>query len=183
MKLKKGFPPIAEKSATVLILGSMPGEESLRKNEYYGHPRNAFWKIMANLFGFDPSMKYEERTRILLNNRIALWDVMRSCERAGSLDNSIKNRTIIENDFSSFFNNYPNIMDVYFNGAKAEKVYFKRVLPKLSGSKRKLNYGRLPSTSPAMTQLSLKAKILEWSKIKKKHNFSASREALAPRSL
>lgn len=167
MKLKKGFPPIAEKTAKVLILGSMPGEESLRKNEYYGHPRNAFWKIMATLFGFDTSMKYEERTRILLKNRIALWDVMRFCEREGSLDNNINNRSIIENDFGSFFNNYPNVMDVYFNGAKAEKEYFKRVLPKLSRSKRNLNYDRLPSTSPAMTQLPLKAKILEWSKIKK----------------
>ena len=168
MRLKKGFPPIVEETAIVLILGSMPGEESLRKNEYYGHPRNAFWIIMATLFGFDSSMKYEERTRILLKNRIALWDVMRFCERRGSLDNNIKNRTIVENDFGYFFNNYPTIRDVYFNGAKAEKEYFKRVLPKLSRSKRKINYDRLPSTSPAMTHLSLNAKILEWSKLKKK---------------
>jgi TDG/mug DNA glycosylase family protein len=165
MTLKKGFPPIAEETATVLILGSMPGEESLKKNEYYGHPRNAFWKIMAILFGFDSSMEYEERTKVLLKNRIALWDVMRFCERRGSLDINIKNRTIIENDFDSFFNSYPNIGYVYFNGVKAEKEYFKRVFPKLSRSKRNIKYGRLPSTSPAMTQLALKAKILEWSKI------------------
>jgi TDG/mug DNA glycosylase family protein len=167
MKLKKGFPPIAEETATVLILGSMPGEESLRKNEYYGHPRNAFWKIMATLFGFDSSMKYEERTKVLLKNRRVLWDVMRFCEREGSLDINIKNRTIIENDFDSFFNSCPNIGYVYFNGARAEKEYFKRVLPRLSRSKRNIKYDRLPSTSPAMNQLSLKAKIKEWSKIKK----------------
>ncbi|MGD9160687.1 MAG: DNA-deoxyinosine glycosylase [Desulfobacteraceae bacterium] len=167
MKLKKGFPPIAEKTATVLILGSMPGEESLRKNEYYGHPRNAFWKIMAILFEFDSSIKYEERTNILLKNKIALWDVMRFCERKGSLDSNIKDRTIIENDFVSFFKNHPDIKDVYFNGAKAEKEYFKRVIPKLSGLKRYINYNRLPSTSPAMTKMSLKAKVLEWSKVKK----------------
>lgn len=168
MKLKKGFPPIAEETAKVLILGSMPGEESLRKNEYYGHPRNAFWKIMATLFGFDSSMKYEKRKKVLIKNRIALWDVMRFCERKGSLDNNIKNRTIIENDFDSFFNSHPNIEYVFFNGVKAEKEYLKRVLPNLSRSKRNINYDRLPSTSPAMTQLSLKAKILEWSKIKTK---------------
>ena len=167
MNLKKGFPPIAEKTATVLILGTMPGEESLRKNEYYGNPRNSFWKIMASLFGFDSSGRYAERTRILLENRIALWDVMRSCERKGSLDNNIDNGTIIENDFVSFFKKYPNIRNVYFNGAKAEKEYVRKVLPKLSRSKHNIKYARLPSTSPAITQLSLKSKILEWSKIKK----------------
>ena len=168
MELKKGFPPIAVETATVLILGSMPGEESLKKNEYYGNPRNSFWKIMASLFGFDLSVNYEERTRILLENKIALWDVMRSCERKGSLDSYINNGTIIENDFAFFFKNYPNIRNVYFNGAKAEREYFKRVLPRLPKSKRHINYDRLPSTSPAMTQLSIKAKIIEWSKIKRK---------------
>lgn len=166
MKLKQGFPPVIEKNSTVLILGSMPGEESLRKNEYYGHPRNTFWKIMAALFGIDSSMKYEERTRMLLNKRIALWDVMKICERKGSLDSNINNRTIIENDFVAFFNNYPNIRNVFFNGAKAEKEYIKRVLPKLPISKQEICYDRLPSTSPAMAQLPLRVKISRWSKIK-----------------
>ena len=98
-------------------------------------------------------------------------------------DINIKNITIIENDFGSFFNNYPNIRYVYFNGVKAEKEYFKKVLPKLSRPERYLNYDRLPSTSPAMTQLSLKAKILEWSKIKKKHNIAASQRPLVPHGL
>jgi TDG/mug DNA glycosylase family protein len=166
MKLKKGFPPIAEETAMVLILGTMPGEESLRKNEYYGNPRNSFWKIMASLFDFDSLITYEERTRILSEKRIALWDVMRFCERKGSLDANIHSETVIENDFAPFFNRYPNIRDVFFNGVKAEKEYLKRVLPKLSKTKYEINYVRLPSTSPAMAQLSLNAKILEWSKIK-----------------
>ena len=165
MELKKGFPPIIDKKAAVLILGSMPGEESLRKNEYYGHPRNAFWKIMATLFEFDPSIKYKERIKILLKNKIALWDVMRLCERKGSLDSNIKDETIIENNFESFFSKYPNINNVYFNGAKAEKEYLRRVLPELSGLKYNINYERLPSTSPAMTQMTFKAKLLEWSNI------------------
>jgi double-stranded uracil-DNA glycosylase len=168
MRLKKGFPPIAEKDATILILGSMPGEESLKMNEYYGHPRNAFWKIMAALFEFDSSMKYQEKIKILLKNKIALWDVMMYCKRKGSLDTNIKNSTIIENDFHSFFDRFPNIKEVYFNGAKAEQEYYKRVFPALSGLKRKINYYRLPSTSPAMTQMSLKTKKLEWAKVKRK---------------
>jgi len=168
MKLKKGFPPIAEEGATVLILGTMPGEESLRKNEYYANRRNSFWKIMASLFGFNSLAKYEERINILMENRIALWDVMRSCERKGSLDTDINNETIIENDFTSLYHRYPNIRNVFFNGAKAENEYFKRVLPKLSKTKHAIAYDRLPSTSPAMTQLSLNAKILKWSKIKRK---------------
>ena len=168
MKQKKGFPPIADKTAKTLILGSMPGEESLRKNEYYGNSKNAFWKIMSILFGFDSLAPYEERTRILLGNRIALWDVMQFCERKGSLDASINSETIIENDFTSFFNRYPNIRNVFFNGTKAEKEYLKRVLPKLSETKHEINYYRLPSTSPAMRQLSLNAKISKWSKIKTK---------------
>lgn len=82
--MKKGFPPIADKKAKVLILGSMPGEESLRKNEYYANPKNCFWRIMAALLGFGGDLNYEERTRILKKNRIALWDVMKSCERRGA---------------------------------------------------------------------------------------------------
>jgi len=166
MELKQGFPPIAGKTAKVLILGTMPGEESLRQNEYYGHPRNSFWKIMACLFGFDFSLRYEERTKILLKNRIALWDVMKSCERKGSLDANINDETIIENDFASFFQRYSNIRNVFFNGAKSEAEYIKRVLPKLSGSEHKIKYKRLPSTSPAMAQLSFDAKLKEWSMIK-----------------
>ena len=164
-KMKNGFPPLAEKTATILILGTMPGEESLRKNEYYAHPGNAFWRIMANLFGFQPSVDYAEKTRILLENRIAVWDVMKSCEREGSLDSRIKNDTIIENDFSSLFCKCPDIRNVYFNGARAEQEYSKRVLPQLPETKQDIQLDRLPSTSPAMARLSLDDKILAWSKI------------------
>ena len=122
---------------------------------------------MAGLFGFDLLMRYEERKRILLKNKIALWDVIKTCERKGSLDSSINNETIFENDFVSFFKMYPNIRNVFFNGVKAENEYFKRVLPKLSEIKFEIKYARLPSTSPAMTQLPFDAKMLVWSKIKR----------------
>ena len=168
--MKEGFPPIADKRATILILGTMPGEESLRKQEYYGNPRNAFWKIMATLFEFEYEEIYEERVRRLKNNNIALWDVMQACERQGSLDSAIIDNTIAENDFESFYRSHPHISHVFFNGTKAEKEYFKRVRPKLSIEDKGIEYTRLPSTSPAMARLSFDEKLLEWSNIKKKHN-------------
>ena len=166
--MKKGFYPIAQRDASVLILGSMPGEESLRKNQYYANPRNSFWKIMGGLLGFDPGLSYEERTKILKENKIALWDVLKACDRRGSLDASIRSKTIVENDFISFYHRYPHIRNVFFNGLKAENEYLKRVLPKLSEIKYKIKYDRLPSTSPAMNRLSVSDKMLKWSKIKSK---------------
>jgi double-stranded uracil-DNA glycosylase len=166
MSLKNGFPPIARKDAKVLILGSMPGEESLRKNEYYGNPRNSFWRIMAALLNFNPVLNYDEKIEILKKNRIALWDVMKTCERPGSLDTNIECSTIIENDFTDFFCRFPNIKNVYFNGTKAEHEYRKRVLPALSIIAHGLKYERLSSTSPAMARLSHNNKLREWSVIK-----------------
>ena len=120
---------------------------------------------MASLFGFSPSVNYEEKKRVLLENGIALWDVMKSCEREGSLDSRIKKDTIIENDFVSFFSRHPDIISIFFNGYRAEQEYCKRVLPKLSETKHEIMHDRLPSTSPAMARLSLDDKILEWSRI------------------
>jgi TDG/mug DNA glycosylase family protein len=164
--MKKGFPPIADKKAKVLILGSMPGEESLRKNEYYANPKNAFWRIMAALFGSGRDLSYKEKARILKENKIALWDVMKSCERRGSLDSAIKDSAIVENDFVSFYRGHPNIRYVFFNGAKAEMEYKKRVMPRLSDVAKRIAYCRLPSTSPAMARLSFDEKLVEWSKVK-----------------
>lgn len=164
---KEGFPPIADDRSTILILGSMPSEESLRKQEYYGHPRNGFWKIMGSLFGFDHVGSYKDRVNNLKNNNVALWDVMHTCERQGSLDSSIIDSTIAENDFETFFRDHPHINHVFFNGAKAEKEYLKRVLPELSIEETRMTYTRLPSTSPAMASLSFDEKLLEWSIIKR----------------
>ncbi|WP_424946322.1 DNA-deoxyinosine glycosylase [Candidatus Spongiihabitans sp.] len=163
--MKQGFPPIADARATVLILGSMPSEESLRKKQYYGNPHNAFWKIMARLLEFEHAAIYAERTRILTNNKMALWDVMQTCERQGSLDSAIIDSTIVANDFVSFYHRHPNIKHVFFNGTKAEKEYCKRALPKLSSETKGIEYSRLPSTSPAMASLSFEVKLREWSVI------------------
>ena len=154
------FAPNADLNARVLILGSIPGRESLKAERYYAHPRNQFWKIMATLLGFAPDMPYAQRLLALQHHGIALWDVMHSCERAGSLDASIEPDSIEANDFATFFHNHTSIRAVFFNGATAQATYNKYVLPGLLALP--LQYTRLPSTSPAHASLSFDQKLSAW---------------------
>ena len=124
----RSFPPVANPNATVLILGSMPGKESLKQNQYYAHPQNAFWKIMGELVDAHPHLPYEKRLRKLTAAHIALWDVLASCKRESSLDTHIRNEKA--NDFATFFAQHPHITHVFFNGAKAEQSFNKFVLEK-----------------------------------------------------
>jgi len=156
-----GFPPLCLPDATTLILGSMPGRESLVRQRYYAHPRNGFWPIIASLFGITES-GYEQRVRQLTARGIAVWDVLQACYRAGSLDSDIEENSIVTNDFQLFFSEHPGITRVFFNGAKAESVYRKRVLPGLTGAPARLKLHRLPSTSPAHASMNLEQKKLAW---------------------
>ena len=157
----RSFPPISNLEARVLVLGSMPGVASLRLQQYYGHPQNTFWKIVGELLGFDPAWAYEQRTAAMVEHRVALWDVLATCVREGSLDVDIDDATVIANDFTAFFQTHPHIVRVCFNGAKAESVYRKHVLPQLDTS-RGIHYLRLPSTSPAHAGMRLQAKVAAW---------------------
>jgi double-stranded uracil-DNA glycosylase len=158
--LVQSFAPVADRRAEVLILGSMPGRDSLAAGQYYAHPRNLFWAIMAALLGFEPQLRYRERLNALRTARIALWDVMHSCKRAGSLDASIEAGTIEPNDFASFFGRHRRIARVFFNGTTAEATYLRHVLP--SVEPLGLRYARLPSTSPAHAALSFEMKLAAW---------------------
>jgi len=158
-----GFPPVCTGSDLVLILGSFPGRSSLDKREYYGHRNNGFWPIVGRLLGFDPDIGYHERLKWLKKNRIALWDVLTSCSRDGSLDASIQKDSIVVNDFEDFFNNNRTIHTVLFNGSMAEAEFKKKVLIKTQIQMRNLVLHRLPSTSPAMAILTLAEKIEAWS--------------------
>ncbi len=151
------FPPIIDSTSKILILGSMPGVDSLRKNEYYGHTRNAFWKIMFDLLYYTPTDNFSEKKRMLLENKIALWDVIASCEREGSLDSAIKADE--PNDFEKLFIDYPNIKHVFFNGQKAYDIYRRKV-----GFDLNITYVRLLSTSPA-NAITYDKKIADWGKI------------------
>ena len=128
MSVITGFPPIADNNSIILILGSMPSIRSLDAQQYYAHPRNSFWFIMARLFGDKAEMNYSEKKKLLLGNRIALWDVLNTCQRKGSLDSSIKNKSIVVNDFNGFFSDHPLIRAVFFNGSRAQQEYNRQVL-------------------------------------------------------
>ncbi|MGZ8181599.1 MAG: DNA-deoxyinosine glycosylase [Methylobacter sp.] len=154
------FEPIADCNAEILILGSMPGQESLAASQYYANRRNAFWKIMAELLQFDPGSSYEARLHELKTARIALWDVLQSCTRVGSLDAKIDAGSITVNDFQGFFRTHGKIRAVFFNGAKAESAYRQHVLPTVNTVP--VSYMRLPSTSPAHASLSYEQKLQAW---------------------
>lgn len=154
------FPPIAQADARLLILGSMPGKASLEANQYYAHPRNLFWPILGELVGASPALDYVERTRRLTANGIALWDVLKSCHRPGSLDADIDKSTMVANDFAAFFASHPHINRVFFNGATAEQAFRRYVLPTLEAETLILH--RLPSTSPAHAALSFHQKLESW---------------------
>ncbi|MBL6986983.1 MAG: DNA-deoxyinosine glycosylase [Methylobacter sp.] len=154
------FDPIEDLNAEIMILGSMPGQESLTAVQYYANRRNAFWKIMAELLGFDPDSSYESRLHALKTARIALWDVLQSCTRTGSLDSRIDSGSITANDFKNFFHTHKHLRAVFFNGAKAESAFRQYVLPTVSTVN--LSYMRLPSTSPAHASLSYQQKLQAW---------------------
>lgn len=160
MRHIQSFPPIERTDARILILGSMPGEASLRAGQYYAHPQNLFWRIMGELLGTDPASPYEQRIQALKSARIALWDVLHTCRRKGSLDSAIDNGSLAPNDFAGFFRSHPRITRVFFNGAKAEECYRKHVLPRIEIES--LEYLRLPSTSPANASITYERKLEAW---------------------
>lgn len=154
------FAPIADRNAEILILGSMPGRASLAAGQYYAHAQNAFWRIISELLQFDLALPYEVRVQALKSARIALWDVLRSCWREGSLDSMIEADTQTANDFRTFFRTHPQITQVFFNGAKAETCFRRQVPREIDG--RVLRYTRLPSTSPANASMSYARKLEAW---------------------
>lgn len=163
MKSIYSFGPVASADARVLILGSMPGVRSLQQKQYYAHPSNAFWKIMGELLGMGANARYEERLEALKARGIALWDVLGSCEREGSLDSSIRQESA--NDFAAFFAQHPRITQVFFNGAKAEQSFRKFVLGQQQLPLLALHC--LPSTSPAHAGMRYADKLQAWRAVMK----------------
>lgn len=156
----ESFEPIAASTARVLILGTLPGQVSLQQRQYYALPRNGFWRIMGDLFGFSPDLPYSARTASLIENGVALWDVCRAAYRPGSLDTSIRRPEA--NDFSAFFNAHPQVKLICFNGSKAAELYQRKVLPLLPLSLQQLRRQTLPSTSPANAAMSYAQKFSHW---------------------
>ncbi len=151
------YAPVVDKNCRALILGTAPSAESLRAGFYYAHPRNAFWKILADAFSAPLPGSVEEKKALLLKNHFALWDVAETCVREGSLDSAI--RAVEPNDIAGLFDRYPGIERVLFNGATAEALFRRLCRPAL-GARRAV---RLPSTSPAYT-LPYAEKLARWRK-------------------
>lgn len=163
LTMLESFGPVCSVKAKILILGSMPGAASLKAGQYYAHPRNSFWPIIENALGVKGPLSYAARLALLRKNRIALWDVLAQCSRSGSSDSAIDMKTAKANDFKTFFAEHKGIRAVFFNGDKARECYERHVLPGLKGAGFDyLNYGNLPSTSPAHARLSFSEKTAVW---------------------
>jgi len=159
----QSFPPIIGTQPKILILGSSPGVISLQKQQYFAHPRNAFWSIMAELFDIDISQDYEYLVSQCKTLPIIIWDSLKQCEREGSLDSSIDKDSIVANDFESLFNVYPNLNTVYCNGGAAYKWF--NLFGK-SQFEKQVEVVQLPSTSPAYASMTFEDKLDKWSIIK-----------------
>jgi len=155
------FPPIADAHARVLILGSMPGVASLQAAQYYAHPHNQFWPIVGRLGGFDPQLPYPARCAAASRAGIAIWDVLQSCIRPGSLDADIDPASAVPNDIARLLQSAPAITLICFNGGTAETL-FRRHLLKTSPALQAIPRMRLPSTSPAHAGMRPEAKFKAW---------------------
>ena len=155
------FPPVHDRHARILILGSMPGRRSLQEREYYAHPRNAFWWIMGQLLNFDYRASYAQRIEHLLSANVALWDVLHDCTREGSLDSAIVRDSEQANDIDKFMCGHEQLSTVAFNGGAAGRI-FMRHFPTLIDSLPRIRFQRLPSSSPAHARLDREAKLTLW---------------------
>lgn len=153
--VKHSFAPIVTENASVLILGSIPGDKSIAENEYYAHPQNRFWRLLAKLTDNEPACTYPEKLEILSSSGISLWDVAGKAVRKGSMDSSIKEYAV--NDIDKLLTGNPSIKAVIFNGKTAERFHDKNF------SRRKdIEYMTMPSTSPANAAYSMPKLINEW---------------------
>ena len=156
----RGFAPIAAPDARVLILGSMPGAESLAQGDYYAHPRNAFWPILADVAGIPPGLDRPTRATLLAAHGLAIWDVCRQAQREGSLDAAI--RAPHPNDFATFLSEHGGIRRICFNGRTAATLFARLVRPGLGDQLKGVELVDLPSTSPAHAAMPFSTKLQRW---------------------
>lgn len=158
--MKCSFPPVIADYSRILILGSLPGEQSLRRQQYYANPRNQFWHVLAAVFNEPVGEQYEEKLAFVLRHDLALWDTVQCAERQGSLDQHIQNP--IPNDFPALFASHPNLRVVAFNGGKSAELFRRLVLKQLEPALlERLKLLPLPSTSPA-NMAPLVSKVARW---------------------
>jgi hypoxanthine-DNA glycosylase len=154
------FDPVAHDDARVLVLGSVPGEASIAAQQYYANARNAFWPLVDVLFGDGTALDYPARLDLACRSRVALWDVLASADRLGSLDSAIDVDSEVPNDILGFLDSHPCVTHIFFNGAKAESAFQRHIAGRMRPGRVVLK--RLPSTSPANAALSFHAKLEAW---------------------
>lgn len=151
---KRGFPPVVDAKTRVLILGSLPGDASLAAGQYYGHPRNGFWRLMEGVIGAPlVALPYEDRLALLLTHGIGLWDVIAEARRPGSLDAAIRDPAA--NDLIALIQTLPALRLVAFNGGTAAKLGARLVGDRIATQ-------ALPSSSPAYAAQSFEDKARAW---------------------
>ena len=160
----QSFEPIVGKRPRILILGSMPGIASLEAVQYYAHPRNAFWPIMAELFGIDAGADYAERIEQISQAPVILWDTLKHCYRPGSLDSAIKRDTAEANDIPELLTEYPRVRVVVCNGATSANYFRKLVLPEVPSTDA-IELLQMPSTSPANAGMTFAQKLDAWRRL------------------
>lgn len=153
-------PPAGQ--ARVLILGSMPGVASLTAQQYYAHPRNRFWPLMQALFCVPLAADYDTRVAALNEAGVALWDVLQSCERPGSLDSRIVRGTEVPNDIASLLARHPTLEVIALNGGAARDAFRRSVAPELGARLDAVRVLAMPSTSPANAAVGLDALRGRW---------------------
>lgn len=158
--LLKGLPPAIGEEPGILILGSMPSVASLEKQQYYGHPRNAFWRLMAQLNGFEWQDDYARNVAEVSRRGIAIWDVIGECERPGSLDSAIVKGSERLNPIPQLLHQNPGIQRIALNGGTAAGLFRRHCLPALQAEKYRIF--NLPSTSPANARMSFEEKCRQW---------------------
>jgi hypoxanthine-DNA glycosylase len=161
------FPPVSGgESARVLILGSLPGQCSLQRGQYYAQPQNVFWRLMGELFQAGPELDYEARLARLTAHGVAVWDVCAAAERPGSLDSAIVPASIAINDFAAFFRAHPQLRVIGFNGATAARLFERHVSGLLPQLAPRVCCLRLPSTSPAHASMPYLKKLAAWQRLR-----------------
>jgi hypoxanthine-DNA glycosylase len=161
----RGFPPIVGAAPRALILGSLPGQRSLTERQYYAQPQNTFWRLMGELVGAGPAYDYATRLERLKARSIAVWDVLASGQRPGSLDAAIVRATVVVNDFERFFASHGSVELICFNGKAAAELYARHVVPVLGPDRSAIPRVTLPSTSPAHASMRFEDKLARWSEV------------------
>jgi len=160
--LSCGLPPVLAEDCRLLVLGSLPGDRSIAEQQYYAHPRNAFWPIMQFVFDVRTTLDYDSRCRALVQQGVGLWDVLQASHRRGSLDASIAVDTARANDFAALLQTHREIAAIAFNGRKAADLY-RRFCADAVQNTRKVHLLTLPSSSPAHAAMTTTEKQAHWS--------------------